>query len=135
MNQVIYASAASMAQMIREKEISSVELVDAHLKRIEEVNPKLNAVVQIAGDAAMAEAGRADEALARGENKGPLHGVPMTLKDSIDTKDLSHYRGHQRAVRLRAGTGCNRRGPSPGRRGGPAWQNQHPRANPGRRVG
>ncbi len=88
MNQVIYASAVSMAQMIREKEISSVELVDAHLKRIQEVNPKLNAVVQIAGDAAMAEAGRADEALARGENKGPLHGVPMTLKDSLDTADL-----------------------------------------------
>ena len=88
MNQVIYASATSMARMIREKEISSVELVDAHLKRIQEVNPKLNAVVQIAGDAAMAEARTADAALARGENKGPLHGVPMTLKDSLDTADL-----------------------------------------------
>ena len=88
MNQVIYASATSMARMIRDKVISSVELVDAHLKRIQEVNPKLNAVVQIAGDAALAEAQKADEALARGENKGPLHGVPMTLKDSLDTADL-----------------------------------------------
>ena len=88
MNQVIYASATSMARMIREKEISSVELVDAHLKRIQEVNPKLNAVVQIAGDAALAEAQKADEALASSENKGPLHGVPMTLKDSLDTADL-----------------------------------------------
>ena len=88
MNQVIFASATSMARMIREKEISSVELVDAHLKRIQEVNPKLNAVVQIAGDAALAEARKADEALARGENKGPLHGVPMTIKDSLDTTDI-----------------------------------------------
>ena len=52
------------------------------------MNPKLNAVVQIAGDAALAEARKADEALARGENKGPLHGVPMTIKDSLDTADL-----------------------------------------------
>ena len=88
MNQVIFASATSMARMIREKEISSVELVDAHLERIQEVNPKLNAVVQIAGDAALAEARKADEALARGENRGPLHGVPMTIKDSLDTADL-----------------------------------------------
>ena len=88
MDQVIYESATTMARMIRDKEISSVELVDAHLKRIEEINPKLNAVVQNAGDAALAEARKADEALASGENKGPLHGVPMTIKDSLDTADL-----------------------------------------------
>ena len=85
MNEVIYASARTMARMIREKELSSVELIDAQLDRIEAVNPKLNAVVQVAGDAARAEARKADEALARGENKGPLHGVPMTIKDSLDT--------------------------------------------------
>ncbi len=85
MNEVIYASATAMARMIRGKELSSVELIDAHLDRIEAVNPKLNAVVQVAGDAARAEARKADEAIARGENKGPLHGVTMTIKDSLDT--------------------------------------------------
>ena len=57
----------------------------AYLQRIEEVNPKLNAVVQLTADAARAEAREADAALAHGEIKGPLHGVPMTIKDNIET--------------------------------------------------
>ena len=85
---IIYASARTMARAIQEKEVSAVELVDAHLARIEEVNPTINAVVQLAAERARAEAAEADAALARGESKGALHGVPFTLKDSIDTEGV-----------------------------------------------
>jgi amidase len=88
MEELIYASAASLAKAIRAKEVSSREVVDAYLQRIEAVNPRLNAVVQVAADAARDQARAADAALARGDIKGPLHGVPMTIKDSLDTADL-----------------------------------------------
>ena len=88
MNEIIYASAKSMARAIQNKEVSATELVDAHLARIEEVNPALNAVVMLAAERARAEAAEADAALARGESKGALHGVPFTLKDSIDTEGI-----------------------------------------------
>ena len=78
-------SAAALAQAIRGKKVSSEEVVKAHLRRIEAVNPKLNAVVLLTADSALAEARKADSALARGDLKGPLHGVPMTIKDSLDT--------------------------------------------------
>ena len=61
------------------------EVVEAHLRRIEDVNPKLLAVVQLVEERALQEARAADEALAKGESKGLPHGVPMTIKDSLDT--------------------------------------------------
>src|ERR1051326_3224326 len=85
MDNVIYASATEMVRAIRDREVSSSEVVDAHLRRIEEVNPRLNAVVQVAPERARAEARDADEDLARGTVRGPLHGVPMTIKDNLDT--------------------------------------------------
>jgi amidase len=81
--------------------------VRASLERIEEVNPRLNAVVQITAERALQEARAADQALARGEVSGPLHGVPFTLKDAIETKGVistggtegrSHYIPNQDAV-------------------------------------
>ena len=88
MSEIIYASAKAMAKAIQDKEVSAVELVEAHLARIEEVNPALNAVVCLAAERARAEAAEADAALSRGESKGTLHGVPFTLKDSIDTEGV-----------------------------------------------
>ena len=85
MDELIYASAASMAQAIRDKRVSASEVVEAHLQRLAAVNPALNAVVQTVGPRARMEALAADQALARGELRGPLHGVPMTIKDSLDT--------------------------------------------------
>jgi amidase len=85
MNDVIYASATSLARAIRAKEVSSAEVVHAYLQRLEAVNPALNAVVQLCADTAQAEARAADAALARGQIMGLLHGVPMTIKDSLDT--------------------------------------------------
>ena len=85
MDNLIYSSAKSIAKAIRDKKVSAREVVEAHLKRIEEVNPKLSAVVTLCGERALDEARVADESLAKGEVQGPLHGVPMTLKDSLDT--------------------------------------------------
>lgn len=88
MDDIIYTSAKSIAAAIRNKQVSAVEVAQAHLQRIEAVNPALNAVVQLAADRALSEAQQADAALASGESKGALHGVPFTLKDSIDTEGI-----------------------------------------------
>src|SRR5262249_56080061 len=82
MDELIYTSATAIAQAIRDKRVSATEVVEAHLQRIEAVNPALNAVVQVAGARARLEALAADQALARGELRGPLHGVPLTPQDS-----------------------------------------------------
>ena len=70
MDELIYASATALAKAIRAKKVSSVEVIEAHLKRIEAVNPKLNAVVQLTADTARTEAQAADAALARGAITG-----------------------------------------------------------------
>ena len=78
------ASTRWLARAIRERRISSLEAVDACLARIEAVNPRINAVVRLVDDA-RDRAREADAALSRGAAIGPLHGVPHTLKDSLDT--------------------------------------------------
>src|SRR5436309_12868319 len=88
MDELVYTSATSLAQAIRDKRVSSQEVVESYIHRIEAVNPQLNAVVQLTADTALAQARQADVALARGEINGPLHGVPITLKDSFDTIDV-----------------------------------------------
>ena len=88
MNEILRMSASGMARAIREKKISCVELMQAHLERIEAVNPQLNAIVQLPAERVMQEARAADAALARGEIKGPLHGVPVTFKDAIETEGI-----------------------------------------------
>jgi len=85
MDDLIYASATTLAKAIQSKEVTSEEVINAHLERIQEVNPKLNAVVQLTADSAREQARKADAALARGEITGPLHGVPITIKDNIET--------------------------------------------------
>ncbi len=81
----IFGSASALAQAIRKKQLSSEEIVRACIGRIEHVNVRLNAVVQLPAETALQQAREADQALARGEIRGPLHGVPFTLKDSIET--------------------------------------------------
>ena len=85
---LLFASATQQAQAIRDKRVSCVELVTWHLNRIEAVNPTLNAVVQLAAERALQEAEVADAALVRGERLGVLHGVPFTIKDSLDTAGI-----------------------------------------------
>jgi amidase len=84
---LLAASAVELAAQIRRGELSSVELVTACLARIEAVNPRLSAVVQI-DSGALERARGADAALAAGEATGPLHGVPFTVKDWIETEGL-----------------------------------------------
>jgi amidase len=95
MEELIFASASALAEAIRSGQISSLEVVDAYLARIEAVNPRLNAVVQICADEARHQARAADAAQARGEANGPLHGVPMTIKDSLDTASVISTGGTQ----------------------------------------
>ena len=82
------ASAGELAQAIRSKRLSSREVVEAYLDRIQRINPKLNAIVQLTADSARRQADEADAALARGESKGPLHGVPITIKDTLETEGV-----------------------------------------------
>ena len=77
MDDLTFSSATTLAQAIKNREVSSREMVEAHLRRIEAVNPRINAVVRLRGDAALAQSAAADAALARGETLGPLHGIAM----------------------------------------------------------
>jgi len=84
MTELWQQTASELAAMIAGKEVSSAEVVDAHLARIERVNPSLNAITRVLGDEARAAARAADAALAAGESLGRLHGVPFTVKQNID---------------------------------------------------
>jgi Asp-tRNA(Asn)/Glu-tRNA(Gln) amidotransferase A subunit family amidase len=73
--------------MIRDGAVSPVEVAEAHLERIARLNPELNAIVTLAPDV-LERARAAETALMRGESLGALHGVPLTIKDTIDTAGL-----------------------------------------------
>ena len=90
--QLYYLDASVLAKMIRTKELSAVEVMKAHLDRIEALNPNINAIVTVVEEALEA-AKAADKAQQRGDELGPLHGVPFTVKDSIDTANVLTQRG------------------------------------------
>lgn len=85
---LLWCSTRELAARIAAKEISAREALASHLARIDEVDPALNAVITRDDEAAYARAAAADAALARGESLGPLHGVPMTHKDTHDTAGM-----------------------------------------------
>ncbi len=82
-----------MAALIRTKQLSSREVVQAHLDRVAAVNPKINAVVTLMADDALKNANAADKLVASGAVLGPLHGVPFSIKDSLDTAGVLTKRG------------------------------------------
>ena len=86
-------SAIDLAARIRRKEISARDAMAAHLARIERLNPKVNAIVTLVADRAMADAARADEQTARGGSLGVLHGLPVAHKDLVDTAGIRTTRG------------------------------------------
>ena len=93
--EVVFATASRLAQMIRDREISAVEVLEAYLKQIDKHNGKLNAIATLDEERAKSKAKAADEALARGENWGALHGVPITIKDTFETKGLLTTAGYK----------------------------------------
>lgn len=87
MDELLDAPVAEMARAVRERTVKAAELVRGFLDRIEKVNPELNAVVCSTADLALKYAAKYDSEQANGNLRGPLHGVPMTIKDSLDTSD------------------------------------------------
>jgi Asp-tRNA(Asn)/Glu-tRNA(Gln) amidotransferase A subunit family amidase len=99
MTDLTFLPAVEMAAQIRKRKISAVELVEAHLAQIEELNPRLNAFVQVDAERARHAAQDAENAVQREGKLGPLHGVPISIKSSIDVAGLRCEAG----TRLRAG--------------------------------
>lgn len=89
---LVFQDATTLAALIRAKELSPVDVVQAHLERIDVVDPTVNAIVALA-DGALDAAKAAEAAVMSGDALGPLHGVPFTVKDSIDTADVLTQRG------------------------------------------
>ena len=88
MNELVFASASEIAAAIARKDLSAVEVLEAHLARIAAHNPRINAIITLDAEGARQRAWEADEALARRESWGPLHGVPFTLKDGHSTAGM-----------------------------------------------
>jgi Asp-tRNA(Asn)/Glu-tRNA(Gln) amidotransferase A subunit family amidase len=99
MNELCFLPALSMARQIREKKLSPVELAEAHLARIDDLNPKLNAYVQVDPERIRREAHAAENVAMTGEPLGPLHGVPISIKSCME---VAGYRC-EAGTRLRQG--------------------------------
>jgi len=85
---ICFLPATTIADLIRRKKLSARETLDAHLKQIERVNPKVNAIVTLVAEQAVENARKADEAQARGAALGPLHGLPIAHKDLVETAGI-----------------------------------------------
>jgi len=88
MSDLTLLSAIQMAEKIRQRQVSPVEFVEAHLQKIERLNPKLNAFIQVDAERARQSAKNAEAALAKSDELGPLHGVPISIKGSIAVAGL-----------------------------------------------
>ena len=88
-----YSTALETAASIAAKEVSSRELLEAALSRVERLDGPINAVVALDAERALMAADEADGAVARGDELGPLHGVPITIKDSFQTEGLTTTSG------------------------------------------
>lgn len=87
-NDLAFASIAEIAPLIRQREVSPVEVTEAVLARIERLNPTLNAFITVVADAAREAARRAEQEIQAGQYRGPLHGIPISLKDLYWTANL-----------------------------------------------
>ncbi|MCP6761835.1 MAG: amidase [Fischerella sp. CENA71] len=94
MSDLVFTPAYQLAQMIRDRIVSSLEVVDAHLAQIAQHNSQLNAICTLDAERARERAKLADEALAQGDNWGILHGVPITIKDIFETAGLRTTAGY-----------------------------------------
>lgn len=90
---IYFKDATDLALLIHTKQVTSREVVQAHLDRIAEINPKINAIVTLLAEDALKGADAADKAIAAGGTLGSFHGVPFTIKDAIDTAGIVTQRG------------------------------------------
>ena len=88
LHELCFLTAVELAQRIRTRDLSCVEVMEAHLLQIERVNPQVNAIVTLAPEQALERARAADAALQRGNDVGPLHGLPVAHKDLVQTKGM-----------------------------------------------
>jgi len=88
MHEICFSTASELVRRIRERELSCREVMQAHLAQIDRVNPRVNAIVTLLGDRALESAGDMDQALARGEDPGPLCGLPIAHKDLVPTRGI-----------------------------------------------
>jgi amidase len=87
-NRIVFYTATQISKAIKNKEVSCVEVLEAYLEQFKTINSKLNAIVTIDEESVREQAVKADESIARGELLGPLHGVPITVKDIILTSGI-----------------------------------------------
>ncbi len=93
--ELAFRPAHELARLLRQREIGAVELLQLYLDRVQRLNPALNAVVVQTADTALQRAKAADTALTKGESWGPLHGLPMTVKESFNVPGLPTTWGHE----------------------------------------
>jgi amidase len=96
MSNIVFWTATQMAKAIRDRQVSSEEVLEAHLKQIEMHNAKLNAIVTLDKEHARQQAKAADEAIAKGGLWGALHGVPITVKDCYETTGMGSSCGYKK---------------------------------------
>jgi aspartyl-tRNA(Asn)/glutamyl-tRNA(Gln) amidotransferase subunit A len=87
-NELPFLTASQLSKLIETKEVSPVEATEAYLDRIQEVDPKLNSYITVTGEQALDAARQAEHEIAAGQHRGPLHGVPMAVKDQFNTAGI-----------------------------------------------
>src|SRR5262249_3646407 len=103
-----FLSAADLGRLIAQKEVSPVEVTEAYLGRIDDVDFKFNAYLTVCRTEAMAAAREAEQAILRGEYRGPLHGIPVAVKDQFWTKGIRSTGGFPVPARLLPQRGTTR---------------------------
>ena len=103
MDELFHRPLRQLSEAIQQREIKSADLVGYYLDRISRINPQLNAVVNTIDELAIKRARKADAQAEKGEYQGVLHGIPMTIKDSLDTTDAVTTWGTLGRKEFRAG--------------------------------
>ena len=91
--ELVFQTATELAGRIRSKEVSAIEVLEAHLRQIERVDPEVNAICTLTAEDARSAARDLDRSMAAGEEPGPLHGLPIGVKDLVATKGVRTTKG------------------------------------------
>ena len=122
-----FLSVAEQAKLLRDGELSPVELTEAYLERVERLNSRLFAYITVTADMALEQARRAEGEIGRGEHRGPLHGIPIAVKDQMWTEGIRTTERVVSVAGLRAGGGRDGHRANQGSGGGAAGEAEHER--------